>query len=334
MSMIHRIPSSETVGLKDDYNGPICYTPDGNPLLGPIRGLPGYWSACAVMAGLSQGGGVGLALANIGAGLSGAFVALVRRDLLLAFRRRTELLFPVIFLLVVISLFPLGIGPGPQLLARIAPGVIWIAALLATVISLDGLFRSDFEDGTLEQFVISGHPLTLIALAKILTHWLVAGLPIVLLSPLLAVWMNLPTETLGVMIATLLLGTPVLSLIGAVGGFGVEVEGNILTVLTAAGEELPLNVAEACSGMRSIMGLLALGVAFGYFWESPLWERIFLIVSTVPIAMIAAYASSASKNFLRVKKYSARRNCTSALESVDEMPTTQTFPLASGSLTL
>jgi hypothetical protein len=98
--------------------------------------------------------------------LRGAFFALVRRDLLLAFRRRTELLFPVIFLLVVISLFPLGIGPGPQLLARIAPGVIWIAALLATVISLDALFRSDFEDGTLEQFVISGHPLTLIALAK------------------------------------------------------------------------------------------------------------------------------------------------------------------------
>ena len=118
----------------------------------------------------------------------------MRRDLLLAFRRRTELLFPVIFLLVVVSLFPLGIGPGPQLLARIAPGVIWIAALLATVISLDALFRSDFEDGTLEQFVISGHPLTLIALAKILAHWLVAGLPLVLLSPLLAIWMNLPTR--------------------------------------------------------------------------------------------------------------------------------------------
>ena len=97
--------------------------------------------------------------------LSRAFFALLRRDLLLAFRRRTELLFPVIFLLVVVSLFPLGIGPGPQLLARIAPGVIWIAALLATVISLDALVRSDFEDGTLEQFVISGHPLTLISLA-------------------------------------------------------------------------------------------------------------------------------------------------------------------------
>src|SRR5210317_2432725 len=154
----------------------------------------------------------------VNASLSRAFFALVRRDLLLAFRRRTELLFPVIFLLVVVSLFPLGIGPGPQLLARIAPGVIWIAALLATVISLDALFRSDFEDGTLEQFVISGHPLTLIALAKILSHWLVAGLPIVLLSPLLAMWMNLPDEGLSVLLQTLIIGTPVLSLIGAIGG--------------------------------------------------------------------------------------------------------------------
>ena len=104
---------------------------------------------------------------STGGSMSGAFLALLRRDLLLAFRRRTELLFPIAFLLVVVSLFPLGIGPGPALLARIAPGVIWIAALLATVISLDSLFRSDFEDGTLEQFILSGHPLTLIVLTKI-----------------------------------------------------------------------------------------------------------------------------------------------------------------------
>ena len=166
--------------------------------------------------------------------LGGAFFALVRRDLLLAFRRRTELLFPVIFLLVVISLFPQGICPSMVLLARIAPGVLWIAALLATVISLDGLFRSDFEDGSLEQFVISGHPLTLIALAKILTHWLVAGLPIVLLSPLLAVWMNLPDGTLGVMVATLVLGTPILSLIGSIGvGLTISLKrgGQLLSLL-------------------------------------------------------------------------------------------------------
>jgi len=168
------------------------------------------------------------------ASISRAFFSLLRRDLLLAFRRRTELLYPLMFQLVVVSLFPLGIGPGPNLLARIAPGVLWIAALLATVISLDSLFRSDFEDGTLEQYVISGHPLTLIALAKTVAHWLVAGLPLVLLSPLLAIWMNLPTQSMGVMVATLALATPILSLIGGIGvGLTVSLRrgGQLLSLL-------------------------------------------------------------------------------------------------------
>ncbi|MDX2419136.1 MAG: heme exporter protein CcmB [Xanthomonadales bacterium] len=147
-----------------------------------------------------------------------AFVALLRRDFLLAYRRRAELLQPLVFLLVVVTLFPLGVGPSPTLLANIAPGVIWIAALLATVLSLDSLFRSDFEDGTLEQMVLSGQSLALIALARTVAHWLVAGLPIVLLSPLLAMWMNLPDEGLLILIESLAIGTPVLSLIGAIGG--------------------------------------------------------------------------------------------------------------------
>jgi heme exporter protein B len=149
---------------------------------------------------------------------SGALAALLKRDLLLAYRRRSEMLQPLIFLLVVVSLFPLGVGPSPQLLGLIAPGVIWIAALLATVLSLDTLFRTDFEDGSLEQFLLSGHPLTVIVLAKTLAHWLTAGLPLVLLSPLLSVWMNLPAEGARVLIYTLAIGTPVLSLIGAIGG--------------------------------------------------------------------------------------------------------------------
>ena len=147
-----------------------------------------------------------------------AFGALLRRDFLLAYRRRAELLQPLVFLLVVTTLFPLGVGPSPQLLANIAPGVIWIAALLASVLSLDSLFRSDYEDGTLEQMVLSGQSLALIALARIVAHWLVAGLPIVLLSPLLAMWMNLPDEGLPILIQTLVIGTPILSLIGAIGG--------------------------------------------------------------------------------------------------------------------
>jgi heme exporter protein B len=146
-----------------------------------------------------------------------AFVALLRRDFLLAYRRRSELLQPLVFLLVVITLFPLGVGPSPQLLATIAPGVIWIAALLAAVLSLDNLFRSDFEDGTLEQMALSGQPLALIALARIVSHWLVTGLPIVLMSPLLAMWMNLPDEGVPILVKSLLIGTPVLSLVGAIG---------------------------------------------------------------------------------------------------------------------
>jgi heme exporter protein B len=147
-----------------------------------------------------------------------AFLALLRRDFLLAYRRRAELLQPLAFLLVVTMLFPLGVGPAPQLLADMAPGVIWIAALLATVLSLDSLFRSDFEDGTLEQLILSGQPLPLIALARTVAHWLVAGLPIVLLSPLLAMWMNLPDGGMSILIETLIIGTPILSLIGAIGG--------------------------------------------------------------------------------------------------------------------
>jgi len=161
---------------------------------------------------------IGVAGGVSAAPLATAFGALLRRDFLLAYRRRAELLQPLVFLLVVITLFPLGVGPSPQLLASIAPGVIWIAALLATVLSLDSLFRSDYEDGTLEQMVLSGQPLALIALARIVAHWLVAGLPIVLLSPLLAVWMNLPAEGVPVLIKSLAIGTPVLSLIGAIGG--------------------------------------------------------------------------------------------------------------------
>jgi len=151
-------------------------------------------------------------------GTRAAFSALLRRDFLLAYRRRAELLQPLVFLLVVTTLFPLGVGPSPQLLSNIAPGVIWIAALLATVLSLDSLFRSDFEDGTLEQMVLSGQPLALIALARIVAHWLVAGLPIVLLAPLLAMWMNLQSEGLPILMISLVIGTPVLSLIGAIGG--------------------------------------------------------------------------------------------------------------------
>ena len=224
------------------------------------------------------------------ASLSRAFFALLHRDLLLAFRRRSELLFPVIFVLVVVSLFPLGIGPGPALLARIAPGVVWIAALLATVVALDNLFRSDFEDGTLEQFVISGHPLALIALAKTLAHWLVAGLPLVLMSPLLALWMNLPTRAVGVMAASLALATPILSFIGAIGaGLTISLRrgGQLLSLLV-----FPLYIPVLIIATAAIMAAVD-GLPHGAFLGL-LLAGLLTSVTLAPFATAAALKISLS----------------------------------------
>jgi heme exporter protein B len=123
----------------------------------------------------------------------------------------------LLFFILVVSLFPLGIGPSPQLLATIAPGVIWVAALLATLLSMERLFRSDFEDGALEHLLLSPHSLPLLVLAKVSAHWLVTGLPLLLVSPLLGVLLQLPASAIRALPLTLLLGTPALSLIGAIG---------------------------------------------------------------------------------------------------------------------
>lgn len=143
--------------------------------------------------------------------------ALLKRDLKVALRRRSDVIHPLLFLFMVISLFPVAIGPGPDILARIAPGVIWVAALLASLLGLERLFRDDYQDGTLEQLVLLPCPLPLAVLAKILVHWLLTGLPLVLIAPLLALLLNLPLNALPVLLITLLLGTPVLSAVGAVG---------------------------------------------------------------------------------------------------------------------
>ena len=145
------------------------------------------------------------------------YVAVVRRDLLLALRRKNEVMTSVFFFAVVASLFPLGIGPEMSTLRQIAPGVLWVGALLASMLSLGRLFSGDHHDGTLEQMVLSSASLTGLVGAKILAHWLLSGLPLVLLSPLLALQFDLDTEAIEVLMFTLLLGTPLLSLIGAVG---------------------------------------------------------------------------------------------------------------------
>ena len=146
-----------------------------------------------------------------------AFQHLLIRDLRLAFRSRHELANPLIFFVLVVSLFPLAVTPKPELLKEMAPGVIWVAALLATLLSLDGLFKQDYDDGSLDQLMLSPNPLMLLVFAKVLAHWLLTGLPLVLISPLLGIIMRLPNEVLPALMVTLLLGTPVLSLVGAIG---------------------------------------------------------------------------------------------------------------------
>lgn len=172
--------------------------------------------------------------------LTRAFTLLLKRDLLLAVRHRSEMINPLLFFVLVTSLFPLGIGADPILLRAVGPGVIWVAALLAALLSLEGIFRSDFEDGTLEQFLLSSHPVSVLVIAKVLAHWLITGLPLLVISPLLGVLLGLPGDAIIILLVTLALGTPVLSLIGAVGvalTVGLRKGGMILSLLV-----LPLYV--------------------------------------------------------------------------------------------
>ncbi len=163
-----------------------------------------------------------------------AFWAILRRDLLLAFRHRGELANPLLFFLMIVSLYPLGISPEPDLLRAIAPGAVWIAALLSALFSMENLFRGDFQDGTLEQIALSPQPLPLLLAAKILAHWLVSGLPMILMAPVLALLLSMPAAATWALVYTLALGTPLLSLIGAVGTaltVGLKRGGVLLTLL-------------------------------------------------------------------------------------------------------
>ena len=150
-------------------------------------------------------------------GASGGFSAYVRRDLLLAYRRRGEAASPIIFFLLVSTLIPLGVSPDSARLAELAPGIIWVMALLATLLSTESLFASDYQDGSLEQMLITPQLLVLPVLGKVTAHWLVTGLPLTLVSPVIGVMLSLPTAGTVPMMASLALGTACLSLIGAVG---------------------------------------------------------------------------------------------------------------------
>jgi len=141
-------------------------------------------------------------------------MALFRRDMKLAFRRLGESLLPLFFLFTVIILIPLGVGPGPNLLARMAPGMIWVAALLSSLLALEHLFRPDLEDGTLEQWFVGGDSVVGRVLARMLSHWLITGLPVIVFSPLAAQMLYLPNHALGTLVLSLVIGTPALSLLG------------------------------------------------------------------------------------------------------------------------
>jgi len=165
---------------------------------------------------------------------------ILRRDLLLAARRRSDVFTVVLFFVIVSSLFPLGVGPDPALLRMIAPGVIWVAALLASMLALHRVFAADHADGTLEQMLLGATPLGVTVAAKVAAHWLASGLPLVLIAPLLALQFDLDQKSLGTLVVSLALGTPVLSLIGAIGAaltLGLRGGGALLSLLV-----LPLYV--------------------------------------------------------------------------------------------
>ncbi|OPX56855.1 heme exporter protein CcmB [Oceanospirillum multiglobuliferum] len=180
-----------------------------------------------------------------------AFIGTFKRDLLLVFRRRSDIVNPLLFFTIAVTLFPLGISPDAVFLAQIAAGVLWVAALLATLLSLDSLFQQDMADGSLEQLVISPHPLAVLVLSKVLVHWLVTGLPLTLLAPLLAVMMFLPDAGFGTLFISLLLGTPTLSLIGAIGAaltVGLRRTGVLMTLLI-----LPLYIPVLIFGTGAVI---------------------------------------------------------------------------------
>jgi heme exporter protein B len=222
--------------------------------------------------------------------LPSAFFALLRRDLVIAFRRRSEMINPLLFFTLVTSLFPLGVGSQPKLLSLMAPGVVWVAALLAALLSLDTIFRSDFEDGTLEQLLLSAQPVSVLVIAKVLAHWLITGLPLLLMAPLLGNFLGLPAEATGTLVLSLLLGTPALSLIGAIGvglTVGLRKGGVILSLLV-----LPLYVPVLIFGAGAV-GNAAMGIdatAQMYIMSA------FLVLSLTlsPIATAAALRVSLS----------------------------------------
>ena len=215
---------------------------------------------------------------------SAACIALLRRDFVLTWRRRGDALNPLLFAIIVVSLFPFALGPEADTLARIAAGTIFVAVLLAMLLSLDALFRSDLEDGSLEQLVLSPHPLALLIAGKVLVHWLTTALPLIAVAPLLAQLLHLPGNVLPVLLTALALATPLLSLIGAVCvalTVGMRRSGMLLTLLV-----LPLIVPALIFGAGACNAAQA-----GFAFAAPLlWLGAWLALALVLAPLAAAAA--------------------------------------------
>ena len=184
--------------------------------------------------------------------------SMIGRELLIAARYPAEILNPLVFFLMVVTLFPLGISPEPEFLSQIAGPVIWIAALLALMLSLDSLFKNDFDDGSLEQLLISPSPIAMMVLVKVITHWFTTVFPIILLAPVLALMLHLPAEGYGALFLTLLLGTPTISLIGGIGAaltVGLH-RGGVLLSLIVLPLFIPILVFSASAIEAANMGML------------------------------------------------------------------------------
>jgi heme exporter protein B len=213
-----------------------------------------------------------------------AFWLIVHREMRLSFRRPEQLLQPLVFFLIVTTLFPLGLSLQLSLLRDIAPGVLWVAALLSSLLSLDALFKSDADDGTLEQLALSGHGLTVIVVAKTVAHWLVTGLALVLVSPIVGTALGIPTEAFATMLLSLAMGTLTLSWLGAIGA-GLTIglrRGNVLLSLIVLPLATPLLIFGAAATERAISGASVVGAL--YFLAA-------LCVFTCTLAPFAAAAA-------------------------------------------
>ena len=213
-----------------------------------------------------------------------AFQATLRRDLLIAYKRKNEVVNPFMFFLIVATLFPIGISPEPDRLSEIAAGVLWISTLLASLLAMDSLYRADYEDGSLEQLLLAPHSLYFMVLAKNLAHWLISGLPVVLVSPLIGYMLNLPAESFGILFVTLLLGTPVLSLLGSIGvalTVGLGSRGLILAVIT-----LPMSVPVLIAGTMGVQQTLNGASLAGYL--AIMGAMLLASISLAPLASAAA----------------------------------------------